>query len=128
MLHNGQSRTLGPGSFDRVQITNGSTLTLQSGTFFFRELHVLPGATLRTSDSASLFVQNDLHWQGSLEQTGAGPLFIGLAGDKTGIVNAPLRASVVAPHAKVVLGGDFTGQLFANSIDVGPNVEVTCGD
>lgn len=128
MLNNGQSRTLTPGSFDRVQITKGSKLTLQGGTFFFRELRVLPGATLLTSGGAALYVLNDLHWQGSLEQAGAGSLFIGLAGDKTAVVNAPLRASLVAPHAKVVLGGDFAGQLFADSIDVGPNVEVTCGD
>jgi hypothetical protein len=123
----GASRTLGPDSYGRVLVTSGSTLVLTGGTYYFHDLRVLPAGTLQVTGASTVFVEQDLHLSGSVEQDLAAELFIGFAG-RQATFGAPLRAVVVAPAAHVLVKADFFGQLFANVIDVGPDVQVVCAD
>lgn len=128
LLHAGSSRSLAPGSYGRVLATNRSALTLQAGTYYFRELRLAPGATLHLANEATLFIEQDFDWSGTLDQPDGGSLTIELAACDTAVVNAPLSALLIAPHTHVIVNDDFTGQIFARVIDVGPRVDITCHD
>jgi hypothetical protein len=126
-----QSRS--PGSYGTATL-NGGTLTLSSaGDYFFRNLTVNAGATLRAPANTRIFVRDQLAYRSSFRApsgTALASVVLGFAGTTSLSMEAAFNGTLVAPNAAVSFGTGagltFTGAFFASTIEVTPASRLVC--
>lgn len=119
-----------PGSYASGTL-NGGTLILDAGDYFFDDLTLNSGTTLRAAPGTRVFVENSLAFRSAFLTPGGAiqPIFLGFAGNQV-VIEAPLDGTLVAPNARVELGVGsgltFTGSFFARIIEVRPDSRLVC--
>ncbi len=128
-LEPGQSRNLLPGAYGSVHVSANANLGLSAGTYYVDSLTIESGATLTVDDSAGpiiLNIRSQWAFRGKevIVSTAFPNFFIGYNGAGDASVETALRASVVSPRGKLVLGQTdglvFEGTFLAKSIEVRP--------
>jgi hypothetical protein len=133
----GQTTTLPPGSYGLVFVPTGGTLVLTTGTYFIQNLNLAPLSTMdldQATGPVQLYVTSTFIDQGQVvPATGLARSFLlGYTGTLPLNLLTPFPGgTVVAPNAHVVIAAlpqsaSFTGELFAQGIDVAPNATVIC--
>lgn len=105
-VERGQTRSLPPASYGSVHV-EGGTLELIAGTYSFRRLEIERDGTLHILHSGQgvvAYVDHKLKQSGATDDGGdASHLLLAFSGRHKVRFRSPLRATVVAPHARVVL-------------------------
>ena len=105
-VERGQTRSLAPASYGHVHV-EGGTLELTAGTYFFRSLEIERDGTLRivhNGHAVVAYVDEELEQSGATDDGGdASHLLLAFSGRHKVRFRSPLRATVVAPHAGIVL-------------------------
>jgi hypothetical protein len=103
-------RSLSPGGYDDVSVRAGGILRLSAGSYFFNELDLANGSevVLENADQpVYIYVRSRLSYAGKLTERAegerAGNLWIGYLGERGVELHTPLRGTLVAPRARVVL-------------------------
>src|SRR5690606_24146841 len=118
------SHTLPSGCYAELQLGSRSTLTLQSGNYFFERVTVEPQAMVVTPAGLSFDVKTELTFRGQLRSSsgGQGYLPIKYRGTNTAVLEAPYYGSVLAPNATLILGGTngqvFSGKYYAKNMEI----------
>lgn len=103
-----------PGSYSQVAIQPDSTAVLSSGTYYFERFIAESRSVLSvdaTDGPVILYVRDGFTYRGSISGAGASEIFVGYFGTETGNIDAPIKATVVAPNAQLRVGPiDGTGQ------------------
>jgi hypothetical protein len=129
-LFSGQSRSLAPGDHGSVTVNAGAKLTLRSGTYNIASLKLEPSSTLIVNSSAGpvlLNVRSELIFRGVLQNRSsvADDLLIGYLGTNMATLEAPFGGTLVAPNARIKLGGlngaQQYGALFGHDIEIHPD-------
>ena len=127
-LEPNQQRPISPGSYGAVTIKSGAKLILSPGTYFFTSLDVEPQGRILTSGATTLDVRDSMIFRGAVIALDSSPAPTALRyrGTATLFLEAGWYGSVLAPSALVVIGGapnaTFRGQLFANKLEVRPDI------
>jgi hypothetical protein len=131
MLEPGQLRSLSTGSFGDVYVKASSTLDLSgAGRFRFRSLMVEPGGIIRVKDNlpTELYIDATATFRGAITTPTAStppPLTMVIFGTGQMSFESSIRALMIAPSGKVVLGGmarDFFGAVFGKAVELRPDV------
>jgi hypothetical protein len=105
-VERGQTRNLAPASYGHVDV-DGGTLELTAGTYSFRSLEIEKDGTLRVvhnGQAVVAYVDEELEQSGAIDDGGdASHLLLAFSGRDKVRFRGPLRATVVAPLAGVVL-------------------------
>src|SRR5262245_7723575 len=106
----GSSGPLAPGSYGKVQILNGGSLTLAPGTFTFCQIKMGRNATLETLGPATLNVERTVAI-GSASRlgpaTGDTPVVVNVAGKLVRVSqSAVANAAFYAPSGRITFGRD----------------------
>lgn len=128
----GQSQTLAAGVQAGVFVARGGKLTLTAGVHYLESLVVEPGGELVADDSSGtvlVYVRDLLSCEGSIAGTSdeSAELLIGYFGGRPAIVSGTAAAAVIAPDARLVLGGwgdALSGAYFAEDLEVKPGTHV----
>jgi len=127
-VERGQTRNLAPASYRHVRV-KGGTLELTAGTYFFRSLRIERDGTLRivhNGQAVIAYVDDELEQSGATDDGGnASHLLLAFSGRCRVRFRGPLRATVVAPHAGVVLKKlpttqEHQGTVIARTASLGP--------
>jgi hypothetical protein len=131
-----RTTTLAPGSYGLVVVPSGSTLVLTTGTYFIQNLNLAPLSTMNLDQATGpvqLYITNTFLDQGQIvPATGlASSFLLGYTSTLPLNIQAPFPGgTVIAPKAHVLIAQpgseSFTGELFAQGIDVAPNATVIC--
>lgn len=131
-VHSGNRRTLTAGSFGNLTVTSGGTLILRAGDFFFQNLAVSSGATVRVTPTTRIFVRTSFTAQTSFlatAGTAVQPIFFGFGGNTLSF-DAVFNGTLVAPNATVFFGTGagltFTGAFYGRSLEVRPQSTLVC--
>ncbi len=121
-----EPRKLTPGAYGDVVVPAGAVLTLAPGQYQFASLSVASSAVLSIpGGNVVVHVATGLSHHGETRVASDGGLVLGYFGADEAVIDASLRATVVAPNASVVLGAArnsvYTGSFFARSIEVRPS-------
>ena len=118
----------------RLNVFSRATLTITAGTWFLDHLSVEPQGTLVLDDSAgpitlvigeSLTIRGD--WIDGTDNGEVPDVLVAYDGAQTVSIEQPFSGSLLAPNARVILGGNqatHEGALFAKSFQVRPDVGV----
>lgn len=125
-VERGQTRTLPPASYGSVHVEEG-TLELTAGTYSFRSLEIERRGTLHivhNGQAVVAYVDHELEQSGATDDGGdASHLLLAFSGRDTVRFRSPLRATVVAPQARVVLGRlrttEHQGTVIARTASLG---------
>jgi hypothetical protein len=132
----GQTLSIAPNSYNQVTVFSRATGLLRTGTYFFNSLDLEPQAVVSLSQSAGpivLKVRNSLIWRGndvlsSGTFTGFTLAYFGTAAT---VMESPFTGILVSPNGSMTLGSagsgqTFTGQFYAGTLTVRPDVTVVC--
>lgn len=128
-----QTRTLPGGSYGDVEVESGAKLTLSGARQFrFRSLHVHAGGILEVAagERTELYLDDVATFRGAITTPNAStppPLTIVALGSGPSVFESSLRALLIAPRGKVILGGldrVFHGAVFARDAELRPDVEL----
>jgi hypothetical protein len=101
---------LAPGTYGRVKVLNGATLTLAAGTFTFCEIKMGRNANLTTVGFATVNVERNVIIGTASHlgpAVGTTPVPINVAGKKVRVSqSAVANAAFVAPFARITFGRD----------------------
>jgi len=125
-VERGETRSLAPASYGHVRV-NGGTLELTAGTYSFRSLGTRRDGTLRivhNGQAVIAYVDEELQQSGAINDGGDPSHFLlAFSGEGAVQFRSPLRATVVAPLAPVVLGelsaDEHQGTVLARDASVG---------
>jgi hypothetical protein len=130
-VNSGTTQTRGPGSYTTGTV-NGGTLILTSGDYFFQNLILNAGSTIRVTPTTRVFVQSSLFFNAPFRAssgTAIQPIFLGFAGSNLSLL-AQFNGTLVAPNASVVFGTGsgivYTGSFFGRSLEVTPASTLVC--
>jgi cysteine-rich repeat protein len=129
-LEPGQVDSIAASSKGLVSVKAGAQLTLTAGEFYFDELQLETGSTLIIDDSSgpiAVHVQSDLTIRGNVVTPASSETRLAFIyyGSNAAFIETSLTAAVAAPNASLNLGGQglqFTGQFFARTLTVYPNI------
>ncbi len=116
-----------PGSYGRLEVESGSTLTLQPGVYFFDSIQIDHDATVQFSNSTVLYVASYVSVSGKFKDTlGDAALLLAYSGGAPVDIEGEFVGTLVAPNAALKLrGARQAGSFFARDVDVGEGVEIT---
>jgi hypothetical protein len=121
--------SLNPGSYASVVLYSRSTMTLGPGDYYFKSLQLEPDSKLIITGGTKIFVRDAVTMRGSV-LTGQHPLSIFYNGTPDVVLERNFTGRFIAPRAKVYLGAGsqltFVGGISAKSIEVRPDVQLTC--
>lgn len=127
--------TLSPGAYANVTVNAGATLFLSTGTYFFNNWDVEPGAKISCSSGSGQIVINvkvGLIYRGSIiEKTGGRPkMFVGVFGTSAVSLEGPFTGTFMALAAPLTLAtltapAVHTGAFYARDITVNPDNTIT---
>ena len=128
--------TLAPGAFADVTVNGGATLFLSTGTYFFNNLDIEPGAKISCTSGSGQIVINiktGLIFRGSIiEKTGGRPkVFVGVFGTSAVSIEGPFTGTLMALTASVTIATinqqptAHTGAFYAKDITVNPDNTIT---
>jgi hypothetical protein len=135
-VNNNQTLPVAPASYNQVTAYSHGTAQLRAGTYFMNSLDVEPQATVSINQSGGTIlvkVKTALIWHGT--DLLAGGSFTGFTfayfGTADVTFDGPFTGILVAPNAAVTIGAagggqTFTGQFYARSITVRPDVNLVC--
>jgi hypothetical protein len=132
----GGTLTLAPGAFADVTVNANATLFLSTGTYFFNNLDIEPGAKISCTSSSGQIVVNiktGLIFRGSIvEKTGTArpKIFVGVFGTSSIPIEGPFTGTLMALNAPVTLATltapkVHTGAFYAKDITVNPDSTIT---
>ncbi len=131
-VNSGTTQSRGPGSYTDGTVINGGTLILAAGDYFFQNLTINAGSTVRVTPTTRVFVQSSLIFNAPfLASTGTAvqPIFLGFAGTNLSLT-ARFNGTLVAPAASVLFGTGpgvvYTGSFFARSLEVTAASTLVC--
>jgi hypothetical protein len=120
-----QRLELAPGRYGGLFVEPRSTIIVRTGTYWFKSLSLPDQATLEIDNSDGpvyIWVEQSLELDGVMRDLYvASNILIGYAGQKPLVVHSTVRATLVAPWAKLDLHAaraPHRGAFFARSIDV----------
>jgi len=131
MLEPDQTRVLSAGSYGDVFVKSRSCLKLSGARLFrFRSLMVSPGGIIEVADGlpTELYVDQSVTFRGSITTPTAStppPVTLAIFGSGQMSFETSIRALMIAPQGKVVLGGvdrHFYGAIFAKAAELRPDV------
>ena len=131
-VNSATTQTRGPGSYTNATVINGGTLILAAGDYFFQNLTINAGSTVRVTPTTRVFVQSSLIFNAPFlasAGTAVQPTFLGFAGSNLSLT-AQFNGTLVAPAASVVFGTGpgvvYTGSFFGRSLEVTPASSLVC--
>ncbi len=132
-VNSGQVLSEAPGRFGTIQVNSGGKLRLSSGTYYLEALRIESTAVLelqQTSGPTIIYTRQGFTFRGT-ERTAAGSgtpeLLVVAIGSSDVAVETPLIGSVIAPTAKLTLGGGtgrYRGSFFGRDVVVRPGIIV----
>ncbi len=134
-LEPNKSGSIVAGAYGAVSVKENATLTLGSGSYTFASLDLEPQSKV-IIDSANGSVVVDMQQSiifngGSITDTGnpqAPDFLLAYTGTQAVNVAVPYNGAIFAPNASLTLdtvSPGFTGQFFAQELEVGPHTTVT---
>jgi hypothetical protein len=135
-LEPNHAESITPGAFGPVSIKENSTLTLASGTYTFASLDLEPQSTVKIDSSQGpvvVYVQQSLIFNGGaivdVGHPSAPDILLGYVGTQAVNVATPFNGAIFAPNASLTLdtvaSPGFTGQFYAEDLEVNPRTTVT---
>lgn len=127
----GTTRALTAGSYGAVNVKSSALLDLSgSKRFRFKSLMVEPGASIRVADDlpSEIYIDETATFRGAITTPTAAtppPITMVMAGTGQMSFESKIRALMIAPRGKVVLGGidrDFFGAIFAQEAELRSDV------
>jgi hypothetical protein len=119
-----------PGSYGKLSVDQGSTLTLAPGDYFLDRLILETTSKLvldQRTGPIRLFVKTELTYRGTFSTLPAGGnTFIHYVGVNAGFLEGPFTGTVLAPNGRIVVRKPYTGTLAAHDIQVDPDVVLQC--
>lgn len=131
MLEPNTTRTLTAGSYGEVNLKSSALLDLSGAKRFrFKSLMVAPGAIIRVADDVptEIYIDETATFRGAITTPTAAmppPITMVMAGTGQMSFESKIRALMLAPRGKVVLGGvdrDFFGAIFAQQAELRSDV------
>lgn len=131
----GGTATLAPGRYRHVTVSRNATLFVSNGQYWFTSLTIEPDnsfvSVTQTTQPVRLNVQQSLIVRGTFTHNPNPTGFLlDYLGTAPPAVERPFTGILAAPNAFVALGGTtfqtFTGQFYAQSLEVRPDVTVVC--
>ncbi len=127
--------TLAPGAYANVTVNAGATLFLSTGTYYFNNWDVEPGAKVSCSSGSGQIVVNikvGLIYRGSIiEKTGGRPkMFVGVFGTSAVSLEGPFTGTFMALTAPLTIAtltppAAHSGAFYAQNITVNPDNTIT---
>jgi hypothetical protein len=101
----GQTLSLAPGSYANVSVNSSATtpptLILASGDYFFTGMFLNPASVILAEADTRIFVSGAFVFHNSIQLNGGGgalaPVFLGLAGAGSVVMEAPVRRDIGGP-------------------------------
>src|SRR5262249_25877954 len=129
-----QSQNLAPGTYGKVTLENGATLTLSAGVYNVCQIRTGRHAniSLTGSDQSTINVQGTVRLENTTTfgPTGSTPTpLLNVGGDTVHLAaNANVRAFITAPNARLGLGRSmtFTGAACAKTLAGSRKVDILC--
>jgi hypothetical protein len=131
MVDVGQTRSLASDAFGDVYVKSGARLSLAGARLFrFRSLIVEPGGIIEVADGlpTEVYVDQNVTFRGSVRTPSAAtppPITLAIFGTGQMSFETSIRALMIAPQGKVVLGGvdrHYYGAIFAQAAELRPDV------
>jgi hypothetical protein len=135
-LNPGQTSPIAPAAYNQVTIFSRATANLRAGNYFFNSFDLEPQAVLSLNQGAGpieIQIRNSMIWRGT--DPLAGGTFDGFTlayfGTQATIMEQSFTGILVAPNTTLTLGSadggeTFTGQFYAQTLTVRPDVNVVC--
>jgi DNA-binding protein YbaB len=131
----GAQLTLAPGAYANVTVNASATLFLSTGTYYFNNLDIEPGAKISCSSGSGQIVANvklGLIFRGSIiEKTGGRPkFFMGVFGTSAVSLEGPFTGTFMAFTAPLTIAtlnppAAHSGAFYARDITVNPDNTIT---
>jgi hypothetical protein len=120
------TRDLVPGTYSRLDVEPGSTLTLHPGVYFFQSIDVERDATVEFSGPSVIYASSYVKVDGVFkDDLGQASLLLAYSGDSSVEVDGAFAGTIVSPKASLRLRGRRqVGSFFAKDIEVEENVQV----
>lgn len=122
---------LDPGAYASVVVEAGSVMRFAAGSYFIDSLRLERGGVLDLENAwgpIRIWTRRMLVLDGTLRDYFLGPnVFLGYLGDAPVQVNGPLRATLYAPSAEIILAKtevDHGGAVFARAIRLQPGAKL----
>ena len=127
----GQSAPLPEGEYNQVTVHNGATLTVESGEYYMDSLTINDGGRLVAQSPVGdpapiIYLKRYFNHHGAVEASGGTGLQLLYANSSDLFVQHDFAGKIVAPNAKVVVRGNFVGEVAAQKIEVGAYWNLTC--
>jgi RHS repeat-associated protein len=121
-----------PGAYQSLLVQPRATAILTGGTYFFESVTIEADANIivrGNGEPVIVFVRDSIVTRGRYtHSTSASDFFVGYAGQKTAIIDAPFSGTVVAPNAVILLsplnGEKHEGSYFGRWINAEARTEV----
>jgi hypothetical protein len=123
-----------PGRYGSLGLKSNQSLTVHSGTYYFTDVMLEPGATVAVDDSNGpvRWIVQDAFTHRAVINAASGDLAefgVVYLGNNPAFLESPFSGSFLAPQAELTLGGvdtgfDFSGSFYGYRLLVRPNTRI----